>query len=37
VEQQSSGIPLPANAVSGVYQVIGFGLGYTPRDIRLKK
>jgi hypothetical protein len=35
--KQSSGAALPANAISGVSQVVTFGIGYTPREIHLKK
>jgi hypothetical protein len=38
--QQSSnyaGSTLPANLVSGLSQVVAFGVGYSPRDINLKK
>lgn len=35
--QQSSSTPLPANAISGLSQVIGFGIGYSPRELHFKK
>jgi hypothetical protein len=35
--QQSSSSALPSNAISGLSQVIGFGLGYSPREVRLRK
>jgi hypothetical protein len=35
--QQSSSSALPANAISGLSQVIGFGIGYSPREKRFKK
>jgi len=35
--QQSSNSTLPSNAISGLSQVIGFGLGYSPREKRFKK
>lgn len=35
--QQSSSSTLPSNAISGLSQVIGFGIGYSPREIRLRK
>jgi hypothetical protein len=33
---QSSSSALSANALSGLTQVIGFGIGYSPREIRLR-
>ena len=35
--QQSSNFGLSANVVNGLSQVVGFGVGYSPRDINLKK
>jgi len=35
--QQSSSAALPANAISGVSQVIGFSIGYSPREMHFKK
>jgi len=35
--QQSSSSALPTNAISGLSQVIGFGLGYSPREMRFRK
>jgi hypothetical protein len=35
--QQSSSSALPTNAIRGVSQVIGFGVGYSPREIHFKK
>jgi hypothetical protein len=35
--QQSSSSTLPSNAISGLSQVIGFGIGYSPREIHLRK
>jgi hypothetical protein len=37
VIKQSSGAALPANAISGLSQVVAFGIGYAPREIHLKK
>jgi hypothetical protein len=34
--QQSSSATLPTNAISGLSQVIGFGIGYSPRVMYLK-
>jgi hypothetical protein len=34
---QSSSAALPANAISGLYHVIGFGIGYSPRETHLRK
>jgi hypothetical protein len=34
---QSTSSSLPANAVSGLSQVIGFSLGFSPREKRFKK
>lgn len=34
---QSSSSTLPSNAISGLSQVIGFGIGYSPREIHLRK
>jgi hypothetical protein len=35
--QQSSSSALPTNAISGLSQVIGFGIGYSPRQTHLRK
>jgi hypothetical protein len=35
--QQSTSSSLPVNAISGLSQVIGFSLGYSPRERRFKK
>jgi hypothetical protein len=35
--QQSSSAALPANAISGLSHVIGFGIGYSPRELHFKK
>jgi hypothetical protein len=35
--QQSSSAALPANAISGLSQVIGFSIGYSPREMHFKK
>jgi hypothetical protein len=35
--QQSSSSVLTANAISGLSQVIGFGIGYSPREIHFRK
>jgi len=35
--RQLSSTALPANAISGLSQVIGFGIGYSPREIHLRK
>lgn len=35
--QQSSSSALPSNAISGLSHVIGFGIGYTPRELHFKK
>jgi hypothetical protein len=35
--QQSSSSALPTNAISGLSQVIGFGIGYSPREMHFKK
>jgi hypothetical protein len=35
--QQSSSFSLPANAISGLLHVIGFGIGYSPRELHFKK
>jgi hypothetical protein len=35
--QQSSSAALPTNAISGVSQVVGFGIGYSPREIHFKQ
>lgn len=35
--QQSSSSALPANAISGLSQVVGFSIGYSPREVRIKK
>lgn len=35
--QQTSSAALPANAISGLSQIIGFGIGYSPREMRFKK
>ena len=35
--QQSSSAALPTNAVSGLSHVIGFGIGYSPREMHFKK
>jgi hypothetical protein len=35
--KQSSGAALPANAINGLSQVVAFGIGFTPREIHLKK
>jgi hypothetical protein len=32
---QSSGYLLPTNALSGLWQVVSFGIGYSPRDKRI--
>jgi hypothetical protein len=37
VIKQSSSAVLPANAISGLSQVVTFGIGYTPREIHLRK
>jgi hypothetical protein len=37
VIQQSSNFGLSANVVNGLSQVIGFGVGYSPRDMHFKK
>jgi hypothetical protein len=34
---QSTSAALPANAISGLYNVIGFGIGYSPRETHLRK
>jgi hypothetical protein len=34
---QSSSSTLPSNAISGLSHVIGFGIGYSPREIHLRK
>ena len=34
---QSTSAALPANAISGLSHVIGFGIGYSPRETRLRK
>jgi len=28
---------LPTNLLSGLYQVVGFGIGYSPQEMHLKK
>lgn len=35
--EQSSGSALPTNAISGLSQVIGFGVAYTPREMHFKR
>jgi hypothetical protein len=35
--QQSSSSALPANAISGLSQVIGFSIGFSPREMRFRK
>ena len=35
--QQSSSAALPTNAISGLSQVVGFGIGYSPREMHFKK
>jgi hypothetical protein len=35
--QQSSSAVLPTNAISGLSQVIGFSIGYSPREMHFKK
>lgn len=35
--QQSSSSALPATAINGLSQVIGFGFGYSPLEVRLRK
>jgi hypothetical protein len=35
--QQSSSSILPSTAISGLSQVVSFGLGYSPREIRFRK
>ena len=35
--QQSSSAALPSTAISGLSQVIGFSIGYSPRETRLRK
>lgn len=35
--QQNSSISLPINALGQLYQVIGFGIGYSPRHLRLSR
>ncbi|MGA3079782.1 MAG: hypothetical protein ABSD44_00200 [Terracidiphilus sp.] len=35
--KQSSSAALPTNAISGLSQVAAFGVGYSPREIHLKK
>ena len=35
--QQSTSSALPATAISGLTQVIGFGIGYSPLEVRLRK
>ncbi len=35
--EQSSSSALPTNAISGLSQVIGFGIGYSPREMHLRK
>jgi hypothetical protein len=37
VIKQTSSLRLPSNAISGWSQVFGFGIGYNPRDIRIKR
>ena len=32
-----TGSPTPANIVNGLSQVLGFGIGYSPRDLHFKK
>jgi len=34
---QISAVGYNSNLLSGLYQVVGFGIGYTPRDLHLKK
>jgi hypothetical protein len=34
---QSSSSPLPANALSGLTQVVGFGIGYSPRVTHIRR
>jgi hypothetical protein len=34
--QQSTSAVLPSNAINGLSQVIGFGLGYSPREMYFK-
>jgi hypothetical protein len=34
---QSSNFALPTNAISGLSQVIGFGIGYSPREMHFRK
>ena len=34
---QSTSSLLPANTLSGLQQVVGFGIGYSPRETRLKQ
>jgi hypothetical protein len=35
--QQSSSSALPANAISGLSQVVGFNIGFSPREMRFRK
>jgi hypothetical protein len=35
--EQSSSSALPTNVISGLSQVIGFGIGYSPRPMHLRK
>jgi hypothetical protein len=35
--QQSSSSALPTNAINGLSHVIGFGIGYSPRELHFKK
>jgi hypothetical protein len=37
IVQQSSSAPLPANAITGLSNVVGFGIGYSPRQKRFRK
>ena len=34
--QTSTGASLPSNALSGLWQMVSFGIGYTPREKRIK-
>ena len=36
IEQSSTSV-LTTNAISGLVQVVGFGIGYSPREMRFKK
>jgi len=35
VTDQSSGYSLPSNAITGLWQVVSFGIGYSPREKRV--